>query len=161
MSEELCKCDVLSTGHCSGWNSHVRATSHLHTADFGTFSWRPSKWTRLCLFRLQLILHNYSLPRLRLSTNTFGKGRPSFPVSINVFEIDNLSQALGPFTSLKKVMNVFDKLEFTGGRGEDHSSGHEGNNKYLLPGPLFKYLFNLFRNCPSSANIWQTENDEV
>ena len=36
------------------------------------------------------------------------------------------SKIVGPFTSTKKVLNVLDKLELRGGKGETHSSGQEG-----------------------------------
>jgi len=36
------------------------------------------------------------------------------------------AKVIGPFTSIKRILNVFDKLEFTGGMGESYSSGHEG-----------------------------------
>jgi len=36
------------------------------------------------------------------------------------------SKILGPFTSIRKVLTVFDKLKFCGGQGETHSSGQEG-----------------------------------
>ena len=36
------------------------------------------------------------------------------------------SKIVGPFTSTKKVLNVLDKLELRGGKGERHSSGQEG-----------------------------------
>jgi len=36
------------------------------------------------------------------------------------------SKILGPFTSIRKAITVFDKLKFCGGQGETHSSGQEG-----------------------------------
>ena len=36
------------------------------------------------------------------------------------------SKIIGPFTSIKKVAAVLDKLQFCGGMGETHSSGQEG-----------------------------------
>ena len=36
------------------------------------------------------------------------------------------SKIVGPFTSTKKVLNVLDKLELRGGKGERLSSGQEG-----------------------------------
>jgi len=36
------------------------------------------------------------------------------------------AKILGPFTSIRKVLTVFDKLKFCGGQGETHSSGQEG-----------------------------------
>ena len=36
------------------------------------------------------------------------------------------SRIVGPFTSIKKVLTVLDKLSFVGGQGETHSSGQEG-----------------------------------
>ena len=35
------------------------------------------------------------------------------------------ARMVGPFTSIKKVINVLDKLDFKGGKGERHSSGQE------------------------------------
>ena len=39
---------------------------------------------------------------------------------------DPPSKIIGPFTSIKKVLNILDKLKFVGGRGETLSSGQEG-----------------------------------
>ena len=36
------------------------------------------------------------------------------------------SKTIGPFTSIKKVLTVLEKLSFVGGQGETHSSGQEG-----------------------------------
>jgi len=36
------------------------------------------------------------------------------------------AKIMGPFTSIKKILTVFDRLEFCGGQGETHSSGQEG-----------------------------------
>jgi len=36
------------------------------------------------------------------------------------------SKIMGPYTSIKKVLTVFDRLDFCGGQGETHSSGQEG-----------------------------------
>eukprot|EP00090_Calanus_glacialis_P022952 TRINITY_DN3531_c1_g1_i1.p1 TRINITY_DN3531_c1_g1~~TRINITY_DN3531_c1_g1_i1.p1 ORF type:complete len:824 (+),score=378.63 TRINITY_DN3531_c1_g1_i1:164-2635(+) len=36
------------------------------------------------------------------------------------------AKIMGPFTSIKKILTVFDRLEFSGGQGETHSSGQEG-----------------------------------
>ena len=39
---------------------------------------------------------------------------------------DPPARLLGPFTSIKKVLTCFDRLRFSGGRGDNHSSGQEG-----------------------------------
>merc|ERR1711936_745707 len=36
------------------------------------------------------------------------------------------AKIMGPFTSIRKVLTVLDRLEFCGGQGETHSSGQEG-----------------------------------
>ena len=36
------------------------------------------------------------------------------------------AKIIGPFTSIKKIVTVLDKLSFVGGQGETHSSGQEG-----------------------------------
>jgi len=53
------------------------------------------------------------------------------------------AKVIGPFTSIKRVLNVFDKLEFTGGMGESYSSGHEGIASALQ---AFEDVKNMRRN---------------
>ena len=81
---------------------------------------------------------NYILPALEnlncgpatdLDFSTTLKNTSSFSV-VPFYASDCLpcpaAKIIGPFTSIKKILTVLDKLSFVGGQGETHSSGQEG-----------------------------------
>ena len=84
------------------------------------------------------IKNNYIVPALEhfnsgpvsdLDFSTNLKSSSSFSV-VPFYASDCLpcspSKIIGPFTSIKKILTVLDKLSFVGGQGETHSSGQEG-----------------------------------
>ena len=92
--------------------------------------------TALGSYNLPEIKSNYIIPTLEhfnggpASDLDFASLKCSSSFSVVPFYASDClplppSKILGPFTSIKKVMSAFDKLQFRGGMGSQSSSGQE------------------------------------